>query len=460
VSGRLPLYKEYNESGVEWLGRIPSHWTVVPLKRLVLRLQTGTTPPTELERYYQNGTLAWYGPSSFEGGLEIGWPIKLLHESAIDEGRARCFAAGTVLIVGIGATIGKSALATTRCSANQQITALEFDNKRLLPRFATYSVQRLERVFRERAQYTTIPIMNQAEIGVYHLSVPPPDEQTQIAKFLDYETAKIDALIAKQQQLIALLQEKRQAVISHAVTKGLNPAAPLRDSGVAWLGQVPAHWEVKRAKVLFNESKGRSAKGEEELLTVSHLTGVTPRSEKDVNMFQAESHEGYKLCEPQDLVINTMWAWMGALGIAPQKGMVSPSYNVYTPAFEGDTWYFDHLVRTPAFIAEIIRWSKGVWSSRLRLYPYEFGQILLPLPPAFERVQIAEYLTFELDRYDKIMQAAAHQVELLQERRTALISAAVTGKIDVRGWQPPPAAAGGFDEPHGAKAAVLSNDAG
>ena len=147
-------------------------------------------------------------------------------------------------------------------------------------------------------------------------ALPPLGEQNAISAFLDRETAQIDSLIAKQERLIAVLQEKRQALISHAVTKGLNPAAPMKDSGVEWLGEVPAHWQVRRNKSIYQEVDDRSTTGEEELLSVSHITGVTARSEKTVNMFMAETLENYKRCQPGDLVINTMWAYMGALGTA------------------------------------------------------------------------------------------------------------------------------------------------
>jgi len=197
------------------------------------------------------------------------------------------------------------------------------------------------------------------------LAVPGRNEQQQILAFLDRETARIDALIAKKKRLIELLQEKRTALISQAVTKGLNPDAPMQDSGVEWLGKIPKHWRVRRNKRIFVEADVRSTRGEEELLTVSHITGVTRRSEKQVTMIEAESTEGYKLCGSGDVVINTMWAWMGALGVAKEPGIVSPSYNVYRirdkylfPEF------FDYLCRTNCYICDIIRHSKGVWKSQ------------------------------------------------------------------------------------------------
>src|SRR5206468_5253899 len=129
------------------------------------------------------------------------------------------------------------------------------------------------------------------------------------------------------ERMLALLEEKRAAQISRAITRGLNPKAPLKLSSPEWLGDIPKHWEIKRTKRVFKERDERSATGEEEMLTVSHLTGVTKRSEKDVNMFEAESNEGYKLCSPDNLVINTLWAWMGAMGVSRDEGIVSPAYH-------------------------------------------------------------------------------------------------------------------------------------
>jgi len=264
--------------------------------------------------------------------------------------------------------------------------------------------------------------------------VPPRDEQRSIAAFLDRETERIDALIDKKQRQIELLQEKRTALINHAVTRGLDPNVKMKDSGIEWLGKIPKHWQLYRAKVLFRQIDERSTTGEEELLTVSHITGVTRRSEKNVNMFMAESLEGYKKCESGDLVINTMWAWMGAMGITPEAGIVSPSYNVYRLRdSKCEAWFYDYLFRTGRFLAEIICHSKGVWSSRLRLYPEEFFEIRLPCPPLDEQCNIITSIRNETGHYDALQKKIEHSIETLHEYRTALISAAVTGKIDVRG---------------------------
>ncbi|MEW5704803.1 MAG: restriction endonuclease subunit S [Pseudomonadota bacterium] len=268
-------------------------------------------------------------------------------------------------------------------------------------------------------------------IGSMALPVPPTSIQQAIAHYLDRETAGIDTLIAAKQRLLDLLAEKRRAVIAEAVMRGLNPAAPLRASGIDWLGDIPAHWELERSRWLFQERDERSETGEEEMLTVSHLTGVTPRSEKDVNMFEAETTAGYKLCFAGDLVINTLWAWMGAMGTARVDGIVSPAYNVYTPGPRLIPDYVDALVRIPVFAQEVTRYSKGVWSSRLRLYPEGFFQTYWPVPPIGEQHEIVRHIAAETAKIDRLRAATEHSITLLKERRGALIAAAVTGQIAI-----------------------------
>ena len=270
-----------------------------------------------------------------------------------------------------------------------------------------------------------------SEIGTVILPVPPLPKQRSIADYLDRETARLDALLAEKEQLLDLLAEKRRALITLAVTRGLDPDVKLRDSGISWLGKIPSHWKTERTRWLFSERDERSEKGEEDLLTVSHLTGVTLRSEKDVNMFEAETKEGYKMCFSGDLVINTLWAWMGAMGVSSTDGIASPAYNVYEPGVNLDPQYVDVLVRLPTFAQEVTRYSKGVWSSRLRLYPEGFFAVSLPVPPISEQREIVAHIANETCKLDELRDAMEKTAVLLKERRAALISAAVTGQFDM-----------------------------
>lgn len=166
------------------------------------------------------------------------------------------------------------------------------------------------------------PKLNQENLRNIWLPVPPIDVQQAIVDSLDCEYTKVDALIANVQAQIEKLKAYKQSVITEVVTKGLDPTVPMKDSGVEWIGEIPVHWDIKRGKELFQETEARSADGNEELLTVSQYTGITPRSQKNVTMFEALSLEGYKICEVGDIAANTMWLWAGAIGVSEYRGVI------------------------------------------------------------------------------------------------------------------------------------------
>lgn len=213
---------------------------------------------------------------------------------------------------------------------------------------------------------------------------------------------------------------------------GLKPYPQYQHTGHDWLGSLPSHWELQRAKRLFREVDERSRTGKEELLSVSHLTGVTPRRLKNVTMFMAESNVGHKICRPGDLVINTLWAWMAALGVARHMGIVSPAYGVYRPT-EGSgilPAYADHLLRTSMYAAEYQRRSTGVNSSRLRLYPEQFLRIPVMVPPLDEQVAIVRFLDWANGRLERAIRAKRKVIALLTEQKHTLIQRAVAGGLD------------------------------
>ena len=260
-----------------------------------------------------------------------------------------------------------------------------------------------------------------------------------MVRFLDHADRRIRRYSRAKEKLIALLEEQKQAIIHQAVTGRIDvrtgqlyPA--YKPSGVEWLGAVPEHWELKAAKWYFREVDNRSKMGMEELLSVSHITGVTPRSEKNVTMFKAESNVGYKMCQSGDVVVNTMWAWMAALGVARQAGIVSPSYAVYRPQHSSDLLsdYADLLLRTTAYRSEYRRRSTGIRLSRLRLYPEEFLRIKMLCPPPEEQRHIVEYVTNDLKGQRRSIDLVHRKIDLLREYRTRLIADVVTGKLDVR----------------------------
>lgn len=219
----------------------------------------------------------------------------------------------------------------------------------------------------------------------------------------------------------------------------LKPHAAYKDSGQDWLGSIPAHWSLLRAKRLFSEVDERSKTGKEELLSVSHLTGVTPRRLKTVTMFMAESNVGHKVCRPGDLVINTLWAWMAALGVTRHTGLVSPAYGVYRPTDGGGILpaYADHLLRTPIYAAEYQRRSTGVNSSRLRLYPEQFLRTPVLVPPIDEQALIVRFLDWANSRLDRAARAKRKVIALLMEQKQVIVHRAITGETDQATVQKP-----------------------
>jgi type I restriction enzyme S subunit len=278
-------------------------------------------------------------------------------------------------------------------------------------------------------------------IASFPIAWPTSAERSAIATFLDRETARIDALIEEQQRLIELLKEKRQAVISHAVTKGLDPTAPMKDSGVEWLGDVPAHWEVTRLANLFREVSEPLTE-DLPLLSVSIHHGVSDdeldEGEMDRKVSRSEDRSKYKRVRPKDIVYNMMRAWQGGFGTVSVHGGVSPAYVVARPKRPLETAFVEWVLRTPQCVEEMRTRSVGVTDFRLRLYWEEFRELTIALPPVAEQQKAIKEIGEEVGRYQTLADTAKAAVALLEERRSALISAAVTGKIDVRGPVPTP----------------------
>lgn len=290
------------------------------------------------------------------------------------------------------------------------------------------------------ALHASLPLLHALAVGSTYDSVTAdvvaeipvasrrPGEQRHIADYLDAETDRIDSLISKKRRMVELLEARLVGGAEDAVAGSGGDQM----TGTPSLPEVPSSWRVLRNKVFIREVDGRSSDGSGEMLSVSHITGVTPRSEKTVHMFKAESTVGYKLVRCGDLVINTMWAWMGAAGVAEVPGIVSPAYGVYE--FDRDIMlpkFFDILIHTPAYITEMTRFSRGVTSSRLRLYPYEFLRLSSPVPPLDIQREIVDNHRAHHSTTRLAHRRITEQIELLQERRRALIAAVVTGEMPI-----------------------------
>ena len=265
----------------------------------------------------------------------------------------------------------------------------------------------------------------------FPLRVPSISRQREIADYLDRATARIDGLISAKQHQMELTTEKYHAFVAGAVTRGLEPNAPVRDSGLGWLGWVPAHWETKKVAWLFRERDQRGCP-HLPLLEVSINSGVVLRE------FSKEHIEGtaadfntYKVARRHDIVFNKMRMWQGAVGAAPVDGLVSPDYVVASPIGTMTARYAELLFRTRMFSAECARRSHGIVWDRLRLYWEGFRDIEVCVPSPEEQAAMVHHVRDIGEKLDSLTFATRRSVNLLEERRSALIAAAVSGKIDV-----------------------------
>lgn len=424
---KFPRYDTYKDSGVEWIGDIPEHWKVERTKWLFHKEERRVRHEDDVVTAFRDGVVTLRSNRRTDG-----------FTNAIQEHGYQGIRKGDLVIhamdafagaIGVSDSDGKATPVYAACVNRGEYYTNNYFYAYLLRNMSKAGyIEALSKGIRQRS--TDFRFNDFARL---RLPVPPRNEQDLIAKFLDQKTAETDKAIAKKQRLIELLKEQKAILINQSVTRVLNPDVPMRDSGVEWIGEIPAHWEIKRAKFLFREVDERTQTGTEELLSVSHMTGVTPRSEKNVYMFMAEDYTGSKLCKKNDLVFNIMWAWMGALGVSDRTGIVSPSYGVYRQLTPGtfNAWYIEHLLRSEQYVAEYNRRSTGLNSSRLRLYAQMFFDMEIGFPSIEEQNLIEKKVSEKTGHINRAELSVTAEIDKLQEFRDILISNAVTGKIQI-----------------------------
>ena len=265
------------------------------------------------------------------------------------------------------------------------------------------------------------------------IPLPSLEEQRQIANFLDQKTEQIDKLIRIKERRIKLLQEQRTALINQVVTKGLDPDVEMKPSGVEWIGEIPAHWEVINTKYLFQLVTELAPKDNDyELLSIYTHIGVKPRKELEAKGNRATTTDGYWLVKKGDFIVNKLLAWMGAIGLSNYEGVTSPAYDILRKIRPLNERFYEYLFRCGLYFTEFKKWSRGIMEVRLRLYFDQFGQIPLVFPPVHEQDKITNFLDQKTQQIDELVITEYRKIELLKEYRQSLISEAVTGKIDVR----------------------------
>lgn len=430
MKNKLQKYDNYKPSGVEWLGEIPQHWEVKKLKFIINHIQTGTTPSTSNLAFF-NGDINWYNPKDLNNEI-LFKAEKSITVVALERREAKLFPKDSILVVGIGATTGKTSYMSDYGSFNQQITGFhsnDNNNKYLYYLLKTQSILMLS-----IANYTTLPILNNEFFKSLLLVFPPLSEQEKIAQFLDEKTTKIDKAIEIKQRQIELLKERRQILIHRAVTRGLDANVPLKDSGVEWIGEIPEHWEVKKLKYILHERNERSITGEEPLFMMSQIHGLVVRSDFHEKAEAALSSVGNKLVYEKDLVFNKLKAHLGVFfkSNIPQTGIVSPDYAVYyTNGIIEDVKFLEVLFRSPSYIREFICRATGIVEGLIRLYTGDLFDIAVPVPPKQEQRMILTHIENISAKISKAIGLKEREIEVLKEYKSSLINSAVTGKVKI-----------------------------
>ncbi|MEM1353899.1 MAG: restriction endonuclease subunit S [Planctomycetota bacterium] len=441
---RFPAYPKYKDTGVQWLGEVPSHWRIDRFKWSTSECRNGIWGS---EAQGDENDIPCIRVADFDRNqLKVSDEIPTIRSVSTSERQGRIVQSGDLLLeksgggesqpVGFVALYG--GVVDAVCSNFVARMTLSQDQDASYWRYVHHAAYSVRLNTRSIKQTSGIQNLDQQQYLDELAPFPSHDEQQAIANFLDHETAKIDVLVAEQQRLIDLLKEKRQAVISQAVTKGLDLDVPMKPSGIPWLGDIPEHWEVVQSRRLFSVRKEKAIDSARQV-TASQKYGIIYQDDfiaREGRQVVKTILGAHTLCrvKPNDFVIS-LRSFQGGIEWSQIEGAITFHYVVLTPIKFVYEPYFAHLFKSIVYI-HALRSTTNLIRDGQDLRFSHFIQVDLPIVPEDEQKAIASFLNERVSHIDSLCEEAERTISLLQERRTALISAAVTGKIDVRNATP------------------------
>ena len=427
----MPKYEAYKDSGVEWLGIVPEHWDISPLfSKATLKSLTNRIDEELLSVYLDKGVIRFQDVES-----------KRTNVTSLDLSKYQLVEIGDFVLNNQQAWRGSVGVSDYQGIVSPAYLILKLSEE-INPRFGNY-------FFRDRNMVSQYLICSKGvgtiqrnlywpQLKRVSIALPSLTEQTAIANFLDIKTAQIDEAIAIKGKQIDLLKERKQIIIQQAVTQGISyegqPDAPMKDSGVDWIGKIPEHWQVKRLKYVLDERNERSKTGEEPLFMMSQIHGLVVRADYHAKAEVAASNVDNKIVYKNDLVFNKLKAHLGVFfkSNIDFKGLVSPDYAVYKPkAYITDMRYLEVLFRHPRYIEQFIIRATGIVEGLIRLYTDDLFDIAVPIAPKDEQIEILKHIDSESEKFDIAIKLQIQQIEKLKEYKTTLINSVVTGKIKV-----------------------------
>lgn len=414
--------REMRDSGVEWIGEIPKDWNCCKQKYRFTLINGRAFKDNEFEedgtyRILRVGNL-FSNPVWYSSSLELE-PDKYCEKGD--------------LIYAWSMSYGPYIWNEEKVIYHYHIwkTKLVSDMDKM---FSYYYLQALTESIKSQTHETTMGFVTMGIMNNSYIAYPRNiKEQKKISDYLDAKCSKIDEIIEKQQAIIEKLKEYKFSIITEAVTKGINPDVELKDSTIDMCEQIPVHWSISQNRYLFSLRDEKNYKPLEEVRLLSLYTdlGVFPHGEQEERGNKAVKAEGYKVVYENDIVVNIILAWMGAIGRSAYDGVTSPAYDIYKPNENVCSRYYHYLYRTKPFSAECYKYGRGIMAMRWRTYSSEFKSIKVPVPPYIEQCQIADYLDSKCEMLDKTIADRNKAIEKLQEYKKSLIYEVVTGKKEV-----------------------------
>jgi type I restriction enzyme S subunit len=404
------------DSGIAWIGEIPKGW--VRAKYRYSGVFTKGKLPNE-----QN--IECLGKPIIGASEMLG---KECRNFSLDTNIPTC-KKQDVLILWDGANAG---IVANNCDGIVSSTVVKYEctDENFDSQFLFYLFKNGEHFFKSKVNGTTIPHMNQKYIDEYLCIQPPLLEQQKIAEFLDRKCGEIDEMISLQEKVIEELKAYKQSIITEAVTKGLNPNVAMRDSGVAWIGEIPEYWELRRAKSMFKQS---TSKGNDRLvlLSATQNRGVVDKSTLDsvVQVSENADLSTFKTVHKNDFVIS-LRSFQGGFEISHEEGVISPAYTVFRLSTQTYPHYYRHLFKSYGFIDKINSLTVGIREGKNIQY-VDFADMLLPYIPLAEQQKIAEFLDRKCDEIDRLIEIKGKKIEELKEYKKSLIYEYVTGKKEI-----------------------------
>jgi len=435
----MKQYSEYKDSGVKWIGEIPSHWGIESFGRHFSYGKGLLITKADLKE--DGVAVISYGQihAKINTGTTLSEALTRRVDSSFLETNSQCLLQKNDFIF---ADTSEDINGCGNCCFNDYDglifagyhTVVAQPNNLQYPKYYAYLIQSNAWKLQIQTLVNGVKVysINKGILKKSSLLIPTISEQQTIVSYLDTKVSKIDNYIATAEKKIAALDELKQVTIADAVTHGINPNAPMKDSGIPWIGMVPEYWEVSKIRSLFKLSNQKTKDPNCTLLSLSQYTGVRLKSEcNNVGMFEAETTIGYNVVKKGQFVMNIMLAWNGSYSVSNYNGVISPAYCVFDFIRNCDKKYFDYLLRLKAYSGAFKTLSKGLIDSRLRLYPDYFRAFPIVFPPVEEQNEIVAYIDRKVAQIEKIRASELAQIEKLKEYKQRLISDVVTGKVKV-----------------------------